>query len=230
MILQTVKNYIVLGITLPAALFTNLSVVSAQENFDQLELLSHSIPKNQILIAEVSETEELSEPSEPSETEDTTSESSETKKSGSTAVFQTLIRTVGDVIKTDIKTKRQQPKQNTSTTSEKENLEPEETQVPEFSEQTTESAPQVLGNNSESNSGSNNLATEKLAKWGWTKIPCKPQLVFIYGLGEDTICIEPNNTVSSGQYRYDSNTHQLQPVSSETGISENTPPTVADSK
>ncbi|MEM7556859.1 MAG: hypothetical protein AAF378_22750 [Cyanobacteria bacterium P01_A01_bin.84] len=212
---QIITNSIILGITLPTTLLfdINLTSASAQENFGQPILnhqeLHNQKLHNQILISEASETEDTT--SETLETEDTTSETSETKKSGSTAVFQTLIRTVGDVIKTDIKTKRQQSQQTTG----------EETPTSQYSEETSESAPQI--------SGENDSATEKLAKWGWTKIPCKPELVFIYGLAEDTICIEPNETVSVGQYQYDSNTHQLKPIkTNETASSENTPPTVAN--
>ena len=55
-------------------------------------------------------------------------------------------------------------------------------------------------------------ADRLLAEWGWTKVACYSGAVFITGLGKDEICVNPSAVITSGQYRYESASNQLIPL------------------
>jgi hypothetical protein len=48
-----------------------------------------------------------------------------------------------------------------------------------------------------------------LEKWGVAQVPCAPGLVFINGVTNDTICIQPSKAISAGYYTYDATKQQL---------------------
>lgn len=48
-----------------------------------------------------------------------------------------------------------------------------------------------------------------LDKWGVAQVPCAPGLVFINGVTNDTICIQPSKAISAGYYTYDTAKQQL---------------------
>ncbi len=51
--------------------------------------------------------------------------------------------------------------------------------------------------------------TPLLTQWGVTRVNCSPGLVFINGLGNDTVCLQPSAALKSGSYTYDSTKQQL---------------------
>jgi hypothetical protein len=51
--------------------------------------------------------------------------------------------------------------------------------------------------------------TPVLTKWGVSRVNCAPGLVFISGLGNDTVCIQPSPSMVAGAYTYDSAKQQL---------------------
>jgi hypothetical protein len=51
--------------------------------------------------------------------------------------------------------------------------------------------------------------TPLLTQWGVSRANCAPGLVFISGLGSDTVCIQPSPTMGAGAYTYDSAKQQL---------------------
>lgn len=66
----------------------------------------------------------------------------------------------------------------------------------------TSPAPTVASGQSE--------ADRLLNQWGWHRIDCYPQAVFIVGLGEGVVCVDPMPPeLPSGQYRYDASINQL---------------------
>ena len=48
-----------------------------------------------------------------------------------------------------------------------------------------------------------------LNKWGVARANCAPGLVFISGLGSDTVCIQPSPSMGAGAYTYDNAKQQL---------------------
>ncbi len=48
-----------------------------------------------------------------------------------------------------------------------------------------------------------------LDKWGVAQVPCAPGLVFINGVTNDTICIQPSKAISAGYYTYDTAKQRL---------------------
>ncbi len=51
--------------------------------------------------------------------------------------------------------------------------------------------------------------TPLLTQWGVTRVNCAPGLVFINGIGDDTVCIQPMAAMKAGSYTYDSTKQQL---------------------
>jgi len=51
--------------------------------------------------------------------------------------------------------------------------------------------------------------TPLLTQWGVSRVNCAPGLVFISGLGSDTVCIQPSPSMGAGAYTYDSAKQQL---------------------
>lgn len=52
-------------------------------------------------------------------------------------------------------------------------------------------------------------ASPVLAQWGVTRVNCAPGLVFINGISNDTVCIQPSAAMKAGYYTYDSSKQQL---------------------
>ena len=48
-----------------------------------------------------------------------------------------------------------------------------------------------------------------LDKWGVSQVPCAPGLVFINGVTNDTICIQPSKAIVAGYYTYDTAKQRL---------------------
>lgn len=55
--------------------------------------------------------------------------------------------------------------------------------------------------------------SQLLAQWGWIQTICVQGKVFIIGLANGTVCVEPNATVSAGNYRFANN--QLYPLTNQ---------------
>ena len=51
--------------------------------------------------------------------------------------------------------------------------------------------------------------TPLLTQWGVSRVNCAPGLVFISGLGSDTVCIQPSPSMGAGAYTYDNAKQQL---------------------
>jgi hypothetical protein len=51
--------------------------------------------------------------------------------------------------------------------------------------------------------------TPILNQWGVAKINCAPGLVFVNGITTDTVCVQPNASMTPGYYTYDSTKQQL---------------------
>lgn len=51
--------------------------------------------------------------------------------------------------------------------------------------------------------------TPLLGKWGVARVSCTPGLVFINGIDADTVCIQPNPTITAGYYTYNREKSQL---------------------
>lgn len=58
-------------------------------------------------------------------------------------------------------------------------------------------------------SKSTDRVTPVLNQWGVAQVACAPGLVFINGITSDTICIQPNSSMTAGYYTYDSGKQQL---------------------
>jgi hypothetical protein len=50
---------------------------------------------------------------------------------------------------------------------------------------------------------------QMLADYGLTRVPCIPGKVFITGISNDAICVEPTYNLPAGNYQYDSATQQF---------------------
>ena len=48
-----------------------------------------------------------------------------------------------------------------------------------------------------------------LERWGVSQVPCAPGLVFINGVTNDTICIQPSKAIGAGYYTYDTAKQKL---------------------
>jgi len=57
-----------------------------------------------------------------------------------------------------------------------------------------------------------NPTAKLLAEWGWTKVACYPGAVFIMGMSDDAICVNPSAAIVGGQYQYDRASNQLIPL------------------
>ena len=51
--------------------------------------------------------------------------------------------------------------------------------------------------------------TPVLTQWGVSRVNCAPGLVFISGLGNDTVCVQPSPSMGAGAYTYDNGKQQL---------------------
>jgi hypothetical protein len=51
--------------------------------------------------------------------------------------------------------------------------------------------------------------TPVLNQWGVARINCAPGLVFVNGITTDTVCVQPNASMTPGYYTYDSTKQQL---------------------
>ncbi len=54
-----------------------------------------------------------------------------------------------------------------------------------------------------------NSAEKVLVSWGWQRVSCSPQSVFISGITTETVCVDPRPNLRAGQYQYDVATNQL---------------------
>ncbi len=60
--------------------------------------------------------------------------------------------------------------------------------------------------------------TPVLDKWGVTRVACGPGLVFVNGITTDTVCIQPNQSMSAGYYTYDAVKQQLVRTSNDNNV------------
>jgi hypothetical protein len=58
-------------------------------------------------------------------------------------------------------------------------------------------------------SKSEDKVTPVLDKWGVARTNCAPDTVFITGITTDTVCVQPNTSLTSGYYTYDRTKQQL---------------------
>jgi hypothetical protein len=61
--------------------------------------------------------------------------------------------------------------------------------------------------------------TPMLTQWGVSRVSCAPGLVFISGLGNDTVCLQPSPSMGAGAYTYDNAKKQLVRTSSNANTS-----------
>lgn len=200
---------VVLGIVLPTSIVTCVKVETAKAQFPI------NIPTLQKLPIALPFTE--AETPEETDTDSTVIEDTYNPPSSSSSVWNTLIQTVGDVIKTGIQHQNKQPNQLVSPITPHHNS-ASSGDIYNHENTSFEAAPQVAYGD--------NTIVEKLAQWGWTKVACKPETVFIYGLDNDTVCITPNVAVPAGEYQYNPTTNQLTPVSAISNSTHLAPPSI----
>jgi hypothetical protein len=218
---KTLTAAIVLGLALPTSIVTCVGVETAHAQLRINNVLKNSLPtipgvqKLQLglPLTETETPEEIN--SEGAIIEDNNYE--QEQKSDSSSVWNTLIQTVGDVIKTDIQHRNSQQNQSNYPETSSQNFE-SNGEIDSDTNTSFDTAPQIAHGD--------NAVVEKLSKWGWTRVGCKPELVFIYGLGNDTVCITPNGTIPAGQYQYNPATNQLAPVSAISNSTDATPPAI----
>lgn len=51
-----------------------------------------------------------------------------------------------------------------------------------------------------------------LTEWGWTRIDCRPGVVYITNISPTPVCVNATESMPSGQYTYDVASNQLQPL------------------
>lgn len=71
-----------------------------------------------------------------------------------------------------------------------------------------------LGSQSVNPSSSSDVASNLLQSWGWSRVDCKPGAVFISGIEQTPVCVNPNSSLRAGNFRYDSAEENLIRLSS----------------